>query len=80
MLIGVGGFIQELVEVELVKGEFDLIVFGINFIFNFDLVEWMKNGWLLVKFDLFIFYGVIGVKGYMDYLIYDGVSVVVEVV
>ena len=70
-LIAAGGFNQEIAEVELEKGNFDLIAFGIPYISNPDLVERMQNGWPIADSDPGTYYGVIGARGYTDYLIYN---------
>lgn len=73
ILIGAGGFTQELAEAELKKGDLDLIAFGMPFISNPDLVERMQNGWTLAESDRSTYYGVSGAlsQGYTDYPAYN---------
>lgn len=71
-VIGAGGFNAQLAEAELQNGNHDLIAFGTSYIANPDLVERMQNGWPLAPSDHSTFYGVIGAKGYTDYLPHQG--------
>lgn len=70
-LIGAGGFNRDLADMEIEKGDLDLIAFGTPYIANPDLVERMQNGWPLAEANPATFYGVIGFKGYTDYPVYQ---------
>ena len=65
-IIACGGFVRENGEAQLVRGNADLIAIGKNFISNPDLVERLRRGAELTKWDQPTFFAG-GAKGYTDY-------------
>ena len=65
-LIACGGFKRENSEALLVRGHADLIAIGKNFISNPDLVERLRRGTELARWDQQTFFAG-GAKGYTDY-------------
>jgi 2,4-dienoyl-CoA reductase-like NADH-dependent reductase (Old Yellow Enzyme family) len=68
--LSAGGFKGETAAAKLEEGTADAIVMGRYFISNPDLVERLKNGYPLNKYDRSTFYGGNQV-GYTDYPFYD---------
>lgn len=66
-----GNFNRDNAAPKVESNDADLIVFGRHFIANPDLVERLKNGWELNKYDRPTFYGAEPPeKGYNDYPLY----------
>lgn len=67
-----GNFNRDNANIKMKAGDADFIVFGRNFIANPDLVERLRNGWPLNKYDRSTFYGADPPeKGYTDYPFYQ---------
>lgn len=77
VFVAAGGFSRETAADKLEEGSADAITMGRNFIANPDLVERLKMGWPLNKYDRTTFYG--GdydlKKGYIDYPFYNETEV-----
>lgn len=72
-LIVAGGYKDTNASVPIENGEADGVVFGRYFISNPDIVERLRNGWPLNRYDRSTFY-VPGPKGYIDYPVYAGLK------
>lgn len=70
-LIAAGGFNRETAAQKVEEGTADAVVMGRNFIANPDLVERLKMGYPLNKYDRTTFYGG-NEAGYIDYPFYEG--------
>lgn len=70
--LAAGNFDRDNVEAKIVSGDADAIVMGRHFIANPDLVERLKEGLPLNKYDRTTFYGADPpTKGYTDYPFYE---------
>lgn len=67
-----GNFNRDNAPPKVKNGDADFVAFGRHFIANPDLVERLRNGWELNKYDRSTFYGAEPPeKGYNDYPFYE---------